>query len=200
VEAYGYKVNRNGMMRCPFHDDKNPSMKVSESTYHCFGCGAHGDAVGFVAQLHGISQYQAARQIIEEFNLPVETGRTFTDEERKAYRMACENQRRTDRVKQKFQNWVNETIEQLKKCEELIEKTKQHMTNINKSAIYLTDGFAYLMHQQPKIGYWLDILCIGAESEKQTLFLIDGKEVRRIAANVERAGNELMGRNRQCAG
>ena len=42
AEHYGLKVARNGMACCPFHNDKHPSMKV-DSTYHCFGCGAHGD-------------------------------------------------------------------------------------------------------------------------------------------------------------
>jgi CHC2 zinc finger len=38
---------------CPFHDDKNPGLCVvpGESHYHCFGCGAHGDAIDFVRRL-----------------------------------------------------------------------------------------------------------------------------------------------------
>ena len=42
AEFYGIKVRRNGMACCPFHDDKNPSMKVDQR-FHCFGCGADGD-------------------------------------------------------------------------------------------------------------------------------------------------------------
>ena len=41
---YGIEVKRNGMACCPFHDDKNPSMKVDQR-FHCFGCGA--DAVSY---------------------------------------------------------------------------------------------------------------------------------------------------------
>ena len=39
AEAYGIRVQRNGMCRCPFHDDRTPSMKLYEDHYHCFGCG-----------------------------------------------------------------------------------------------------------------------------------------------------------------
>ena len=39
VEAYGIQVRHNGMCCCPFHGDKNPSMKVDNKRFHCFGCG-----------------------------------------------------------------------------------------------------------------------------------------------------------------
>ena len=48
AELYGLKVSRRGMACCPFHNDKTPSMKV-DRRFHCFGCGADGDAVDFVS-------------------------------------------------------------------------------------------------------------------------------------------------------
>ena len=39
---YGIRVGRNGMVCCPFHNDRTPSMKV-DSRFYCFGCGASGD-------------------------------------------------------------------------------------------------------------------------------------------------------------
>ena len=39
AERYGIFVNRRGMCKCPFHKDKNPSMKV-DKRFHCFGCQA----------------------------------------------------------------------------------------------------------------------------------------------------------------
>ena len=41
AQMYGIEVNRSGMACCPFHDDKNPSMKLNEEYFYCFGCGAH---------------------------------------------------------------------------------------------------------------------------------------------------------------
>ncbi len=69
TESIGIKVNRNGMILCPFHNDKNPSMKV-DSRYHCFACGADGNVINFVAGLYGIGNYEAALRISEEFNIP----------------------------------------------------------------------------------------------------------------------------------
>lgn len=44
AERYGIRVERNGMCRCPFHDDSTPSMKL-DRRYYCFGCGATGDVI-----------------------------------------------------------------------------------------------------------------------------------------------------------
>ena len=44
AESYGIRVNKNGMAVCPFHRDKNPSMKV-DRRFHCFGCQADGDVI-----------------------------------------------------------------------------------------------------------------------------------------------------------
>ncbi|MEF2729923.1 MAG: CHC2 zinc finger domain-containing protein, partial [Faecalibacterium sp.] len=41
AEHFGIRVGRNGMCVCPFHADKNPSMKV-DRRFHCFGCQADG--------------------------------------------------------------------------------------------------------------------------------------------------------------
>ena len=43
---YGIRVGRNGMVCCPFHNDRTPSMKV-DSRFYCFGCGASGDVIDF---------------------------------------------------------------------------------------------------------------------------------------------------------
>ena len=41
---YGHTANRNGMLRCPFHDDKTPSMQQYDTTVYCFStnCARHG--------------------------------------------------------------------------------------------------------------------------------------------------------------
>ena len=73
AELYGLKVSRRGMACCPFHNDKTPSMKV-DRRFHCFGCGADGDAVDFVSLHFGLSPKDAAIKICKDFGLPYETG------------------------------------------------------------------------------------------------------------------------------
>ena len=65
---YGIEVKRNGMACCPFHDDKNPSMKVDQR-FHCFGCGADGDVIDFTAKLFNLSPKEAAEKLAQDFGL-----------------------------------------------------------------------------------------------------------------------------------
>ena len=66
---YGLKVSRNGMACCPFHDDRHPSLKLNEDYFFCFGCGATGDVIDFVARLYGLGNYEAAQKIVADFGL-----------------------------------------------------------------------------------------------------------------------------------
>ena len=69
AEHYGLKVNRNGMACCPFHNDRHPSLKLNEDYFFCFGCGAKGDVIDFVAKLFDLSNYEAAQRIAADFGL-----------------------------------------------------------------------------------------------------------------------------------
>ena len=68
AEQYGIAVGRGGMAVCPFHNDKNPSMKV-DRRFHCFGCGADGDVIRFTSMLFNIQPGEAARKLAQDFGL-----------------------------------------------------------------------------------------------------------------------------------
>jgi DNA primase len=56
---------------CPFHGEKTPSFYVYDDHFHCFGCGAHGDAIGFVMQSQGAGFMEAIEQLASEAGLEV---------------------------------------------------------------------------------------------------------------------------------
>ncbi len=58
---------------CPFHAEKSPSFTVSPSrqTYHCFGCGVHGNAIGFLMEHHGMGFVDAVRDLAQQVGLTV---------------------------------------------------------------------------------------------------------------------------------
>jgi DNA primase len=56
---------------CPFHGEKSPSFYVYDDHYHCFGCGAHGDAISFVMQSQGLAFMEAVNQLAAEAGLEV---------------------------------------------------------------------------------------------------------------------------------
>src|SRR5947207_6330284 len=58
---------------CPFHNEKTPSFTVNDKKgfFHCFGCGVHGDAVGFVMKTEGLSFPESVEKLAREVGLPV---------------------------------------------------------------------------------------------------------------------------------
>ena len=69
AEFYGIKVSRTGMACCPFHDDKNPSMKLNKEYFYCFGCGATGDVIDLTARLYNLAPKEAAEKLAQDFGL-----------------------------------------------------------------------------------------------------------------------------------
>jgi DNA primase len=65
------RSGRNLKGNCPFHNEKTPSFYVYDDHFHCFGCGAHGDAIGFVMQSQGISFMEAVEQLATEAGMDV---------------------------------------------------------------------------------------------------------------------------------
>jgi DNA primase len=67
------KAGANYVACCPFHNEKSPSFTVSPSKqfYHCFGCGAHGTAIGFLIEYSGMSFPEAVGDLARGVGLDV---------------------------------------------------------------------------------------------------------------------------------
>src|SRR3981081_474588 len=67
------KAGANFSPRRPFHDGNTPSFTVSPSKqfYHCFGCGAHGNAIGFLMEYSGLAYPEANRALADTVGGPV---------------------------------------------------------------------------------------------------------------------------------
>ena len=82
LERYGIRANRAGFAHCPFHQgDREPSMKVYEKDFHCFGCGANGDVFSFVMQMERCSFSEAFKRL----------GGDYKDEDKFSARLARRN-------------------------------------------------------------------------------------------------------------
>lgn len=59
---------------CPFHEERTPSFMIQKGAhhYHCFGCGAHGDAIAFLMSHAHLSFTEAVEQLAERFRVPLE--------------------------------------------------------------------------------------------------------------------------------
>ena len=199
AESYGLQVRKNGTACCPFHNDKHPSMKIDRN-YHCFACGSGGDVIDFVSRRYDLSQYEAVCKLIEDFRLPIDIKNTTAlgRQEQELIKKEKAEQERVLRIKERFKRWCHYTIELL----------KDSLTQIQEIGIFLIgkppdvifcEEYAQMLHAEPLVNYWLDILCMGRLEEKQELFINSRREVDKIAERVRTAGERIMVRNRGSA-
>ena len=67
------KKGKEYMACCPFHDEKTPSFTVSpdKQFYHCFGCGAHGTAIGFLMEFERLDFLEAVEKLAQQSGLEI---------------------------------------------------------------------------------------------------------------------------------
>ena len=167
AERYGLKVSRNGMAHCPFHNDKHPSMKIDRN-YYCFACGAKGDAVNYVAILFGLSQFEAAKKINEDFSLEIPIGQP--EEKRKqisGFKKKEKVQTKEERirfVRKKIDGWARDAANVLLRYLRWIEFWKEfYKPEFAEEEWHPL--FAEALQNESKVSYLADILMFGTDEE-----------------------------------
>jgi DNA primase len=86
------KAGANHLGLCPFHNEKTPSFTVSAAKqfYHCFGCGAHGNAIGFLMSHSGLGYVDAVKELAASVGMQVPEWQPRTPAE------AAQRERETD--------------------------------------------------------------------------------------------------------
>ena len=182
AEHFGIRVGRNGMCRCPFHDDKNPSMKA-DRRFHCFGCGADGDVIDFVSRLEQASPKEAALLLARDFSIPCEDKRPprrrkprqetpeqqFRRMERYCFRVLCD-------YRSLLRRWK----------EDYAPKTPEDDWN---------PLFVEALQKQDYVDYLLDVLLSPDMGERAALIASYGEEVRTIERRMaDLAARDTAGR------
>lgn len=172
AESCGFKPNRSGMIVCPFHNDKNPSMKV-DRRYYCFGCGETGDAVDFVSKYYNLNKKEAAEKIASDFGIAYDKGH---------YR------RREPKPKPSVRKRIQE--EQFKQTEKrfflvlsdylhLLKQWERDYAPPDKNAEW-HPRFVEALQKTTETEYLLDVLLDGTLEERAALIVNYGKEVTEL--------------------
>ena len=152
AEHFGLSVSRNGMVCCPFHDDRHPSMKLYEDHYHCFGCQANGDVIAFTSKLFGITPLEAAQKLAADFG--IREDRPSVLAKLKMYTTQAENEKLCFRVLSEYlhilQDWKKRYAPQTPEEEP-------------------DDRFVEACHMLECTQYMLDLLSIGSHEERAEL-------------------------------
>ena len=177
AERYGLKVSRNGMARCPFHNDKHPSMKIDRN-YYCFACGAKGDAVNYVAILFGLSQFEAAKKINEDFALGIPIGKQEVRKKREPEVRKKEKvptkEEQMQFVQKKIDKWARDAANVLLRYLRWMEFWNEFYKPESMEAEW-HPLFAEALQNESKISFLVDILMFGTDEEVLDFSRTDGR-------------------------
>lgn len=177
AERYGLKVSRNGMTRCPFHNDKHPSMKIDQN-YYCFACGAKGDAVNYVAVLFGLSQFEAAKKINDDFSLGISIENTGIRRKQNSGVREKEKiptkEERIQFVQKKIGGWVKDAVNVLLRYLRWMEFWKEFYKPESMEAEW-NPLFVEALQNESKISYLVDMMMFGTDEEVLDFSRTDGR-------------------------
>lgn len=167
ARQYGFEPNRAGFVRCPFHDDRTPSLKIYANSYHCFGCGAHGDAIDFTARLFDLTALDAAKKIAADFHLGI-------DLDRPPDRTAQRQRQREREARELFDEWRGQTLNRLDAC-----------IRVANTASFdsVSDAEAVAIQYRESMIYWADLLAHGDLDEQMQVFR-DGRRIEDLCQTI----------------
>ena len=160
------------MACCPFHNDKNPSLKIYDDHFYCFGCTTTGDCTGFVAKLFGLQQIDAARKISEDFGLGL-FDRNFAAPIKIA-----------PNPKYEMQKWLSEARLTIKEYLTQLYKWDRDYAPRTPSD-QLHPLFVESLQRIDYIEYLQDVLTHGSEEDKRDLYENDKAEIETIRKRLD---------------
>lgn len=160
ARAYVGEPNRAGFIRCPFHADRTPSMKIYADGFHCFGCGAHGDVIDLVGRLFGLSAMDAAKKLNDDFSLGLQLDRPSDKAEQR-------QRQREQEAKRLFEEWKQQTLNRLDACIRIA-----NLVSFNS----VSESEAVALQYRESLIFWADILMHGDLDEQIEIFRDEGVE------------------------
>ena len=149
LSLYGY-TPKHGVMPCPFHGERNPSLKIYPHTggWHCFGCGRGGSVIDFVMEQEGCSFSTAVRGIDNAMELGLTySSNPYMEEAMKRLKKAVDRLEKAfmdaiDRYDKELEVWLREDLWKVQEIEAIcvLRRTAQQNIQLN----ILTDEMEWL--------------------------------------------------------
>ena len=174
AEMYGIKVNRNGMAVCPFHNDKNPSMKV-DKRFHCFACQADGDVIDFVSRLCGLPCKEAAMKLADDFGISYDS----------RHKPTVRPHIREPTAEQLYQKEEARCYRVLTDYFHLLRRWETQHAPKQPDDVW-HPLFVEALQRKSHIEYLIDTLIDGTKEEKQALVAEQRKEVMKLEQRIAR--------------
>ena len=164
---YSSDPNRSGYICCPFHNEKTASLKLYDHDFHCFGCGAHGDAVDFVALLFNLEPMAAVKQLNNDFHLGISLDRPIHTEQ-------LQQHRKVQDARQRFNDWRDQMLNQIDRAIRTANLADYHN---------MTEEEVLAIRYRESLIDWADTLQHGSIDEQMQVFR-DREGVQRLCRTI----------------
>ena len=154
------RAGRNYMALCPFHNEKTPSFTVSpeKQVFHCFGCGAGGDALGFVMKYESLGFSEAVRLMAEKAGLDADDFLAFRNGTA-AGNGASGLKRQIAAVLKEAMDFYSKGLEGSDAARQYLEKRGVSGESINRFAVgYAPSGWGQLSAHLGRLGFSEDLV------------------------------------------
>lgn len=154
AEHYGFHPNRAGFIPCPFHGEKEPSLKLfrDDKGWWCFGCQRGGSVIDFVMELFHEPFYAACMRLNADFGLGL-LG------EKQAYistKVTAAAFRERARKKRDAMAFVKLYLDRCDKCRNLWKIKLEKAPRVPEDLDGLSDEYVQACHTLPELEWWLD--------------------------------------------
>ena len=185
AERYGLRVGHGGMCKCPFHNDRNPSLKV-DNRFHCFGCQADGDVISFTSRLFGVPPKEAALRLTQDFGIQ------YDPQGRVSYAKATHRNREENRFARQTTLCYQELCDYRNL---LVQWQQQYAPQSPDEALH--PRFIEALRKLEIVEYQLDVLLTGSDDEKRQIVneIFQGQENHKEVFDMEPIGKMPVYRN-----
>lgn len=196
AERYGFKPDRSGLIRCIFHNDATPSMKV-DRRYYCFGCGCTGDAVDFTAQLFGIGLRDAAVKLADDFGIRYSSrprDQTANRQPERTVKKEPEKTSKKEPEQSEQDKWKADYVRCVRAYLDyrilLLDWRKRYAPKTREEG--WNEQFGESLRNLTIVEYYLDTLLFGDQSDKE--FMVD--QLRKKVEQIEQKCRDYYGGGR----
>jgi len=170
----------------------------ADKIYHCFACGVGGDAIDFTARLFGISQYEAAKKLVEDFGLDIKVeNRSKYERTPRNRAILKQKQSKVVMIREKLEQWLKHATDVLIRYLKWIRFWKEFYKPEREEEWH--ELFTEALANERKINDYLDVLMFGTGEEIVEFFKMKRREVEKIEERINEYQREVLdGIRRYC--
>lgn len=183
---YGITINRSGFAKCPFHEERTPSMKIYDDHFYCFSCQCSGDSIRLVSQLFSLTPLDAVKRIQSDFGI------ADVEFDKEKYKKEYNIKTKQLLKEKEFESWKHNTYLLLTEYCSLLRKWREKCAPQTLDEP-LKHEYLESLQKLEKTEYYCDLFLYGTRSDLEDFRQNEERMVNEIAQYVREQKRHCMG-------